>query len=268
MNRKIGVAAAGVVISLAAVTGCSNTASNVPASPISVLRAALAAASKDNTVKATQSVTGNRQNYQMSVAQQFSPPRFSERATVGVGTTGVLKMSEVYDGTKLYLKVPQLSALVGRKPWVQIGPSSVGGADSSIQSLLGAAKDVAPNSSIAPLLASRDLKSLGTETVDGLRATCYSGTLDAAQVASMLPTNGLTADQVQQIKQSFQQDAITSETLDVWINSENLPVRQKSLATTKVGTVTTTIGYSDWGAPVSITDPPRSEVGMLKSSAF
>jgi len=235
-----------------------------------VLQAALAAAGKDNTVKVTESISSNGLDVRMSGAQQFSPLRISQDVTMSAGapTAGLPALSEIYDGTNLYLKAPQMSTVDGGKPWALVDPVRAASAGNSIQSLLGGAQEETPNSSIAPLLASVDLRSLGAGSVDGVRATQYSGTLDAAQVSSMSPADGLTADQVQQIKQSFQRDSVSSETVYVWIDSDNLPVRQGSLVTTDIGTITTTIDYSDWGTAVSITDPPADEIGALDSSAY
>ena len=269
MHQKIGVAAAGAAIALAAVAGCSATkaatksATNIVLSPLAALQTALTTANNHNTVKVTGSTTTSGVTVQLNGSMQFSPLALSMSINSSGGATGALTMSEIYDGTNFYLQDSQLSMMDGGKPWAKFSLSSLGAAGSSLQSLLNAAKNETPTSSLEPLLASGDVKSLGTETVAGVQATHYSGTLTAAQVESLAPSQGLTAAQVQEIKTTMQQSGMTSETIDVWIGSNNLPVQEKAVVTTASGTADTTMQFTDWGAPVSITAPPADQVGDL-----
>jgi hypothetical protein len=276
MNRKIrAITATGVMmsLSLAAVSGCAGkstagSADHVPLTPVGVVQAALLASAADNSVHVTENLSGNGTVAQMSGTQQLSPPKVDESLTMDIGGASTLKATEIYDGTNFYLGAPQLSTVDGGKPWARIEPSSASGAGHSIESLLDSARDQAPSSTLVPLLASKDLKSLGAATVEGTRATGYSGTLSAAQLNSISPAGDLTADQIKQLKQSFQQDSVSTETVEVWIDSENLPLRVTQAVTTALGTADTAIDYADWGAPVTITDPPGNEVGTLNSSAL
>lgn len=269
MHRKAAAAVAGAALAAAAVTGCSATkaatksATSVVLTPINALQAALTTANKDNTVKVTGTVTSTGLNLKMSGVEQFQPLEMSMDLTMSMSETGDMTLSEIYDGTNFYLKDPQLASVDGGKEWAKYDLSSMGGAGSSIQSLLNSAKNQTPTSSLQPLLASGDLKSLGSATVDGQQTTHYSGTLTSDQIATLTSRNGLSAAQVQEIKQMQQTAGIQSETIDVWIGSNNLPVQMKSVAQTSTGQAATTMAFSDWGAPATITAPPADQVGTL-----
>jgi hypothetical protein len=273
MYRKIGLAATGAALAVVAVAGCSaaksvtKTASNVMLSPLDALQTALTTANKDNTVKVTGSVSASGVNMQMNGVEQFAPLEMSMNVTIDSAATGDMTMSEVYDGTTFYLKDPELASLDGGKPWAKYDLSGMGAAGSSAQSMLTSAKNETPTASLEPLLASGDLKSLGSATVDGQQTTHYAGTLTSAQIASLTARQGLTAAQAQQVKQLMQSGGIQSETIDVWIGSNNLPVQVKTVADASTGAASTTMVFSDWGAAAAITDPPADQVGTLTMPA-
>lgn len=265
MQKKIGIVALGATLSLTAVAGCSATkaATSIVTSPLAAVQAAFTKVSGDNTVKVTGTISAAGTNIQLSGSEQFSPAKVAMTLSTSGGATGAMNMSEIYDGTNFYIQDAQFASMDGGKPWAQINLSGLGGAGSSIQSLLDSVKNQSPTTQLEPLLASGDLADLGPATVNGTQTTHYSGTLTEAQVTALAPTQGLSAAQVQQIKQLMQAGGLTSETIDVWIDSNNLLTQLKDSATTSAGISTTTMDFTDWGAPVSITDPPASEVGTL-----
>jgi len=269
MNKKMGIVALGATISLTALAGCSATksagsvAGSLVLSPLAAVQAAFTKVSNDNSVKVTGTITSSGTTVQLSGTEQFSPVKVAMTMTTSGSATGALTIGEIYDGTNFYIQNAEFSALDGGKPWAEIDLNSLGGAGSSIESLLSGVKNESPTSALEPLLASGDLKNLGPATVGGVATTHYAGTLTGAQVESLAPTQGLSAAQVAQIKQLLQAGGVTSETIDVWIDSNNLLTQMKSSVVTASGTSTTSMQFSDWGAPVSITDPPASEVGTL-----
>jgi hypothetical protein len=273
----MGIVALGATVSLTALAGCSATATSTAAktaggvagagsialSPLAAVQAAFTQVSNDNSVKVTGTSTTAGTTVQMSGDMQFAPLKMSMTISTSGGATGALNMSEIFDGTNIYLQDPQFASLDGGKQWAEINFSALGPMGGSLTSMFDSMKNDSPTSQLEPLLASGDLKSLGTETVDGQQATHYSGTLTGAQVAAMTPSQNVTAAQVQQIKQLIQAGGITSETIDIWIGSNNLPVQEKVAVTSAAGTTDSTMDFSDWGSAGSITDPPASEIGTL-----
>ncbi|MFH9010683.1 hypothetical protein ACH4C6_04840 [Streptomyces sp. NPDC017943] len=106
-----------------------------------------------------------------------------------------------------------------------------------------------PDQSVKLLLASRDVRKVGRETVRGRAATHWSGTVDADDVTDAGLRGQLT-------------DAgVTSETLDVWVDGRDLLVKKVEKARTATGVTTQTAYYTDYGVPVRAQRPPRADTG-------
>ncbi|MFI5976682.1 hypothetical protein [Streptomyces sp. NPDC051452] len=114
-----------------------------------------------------------------------------------------------------------------------------------------------PNQSVQMLLASGDVKKVGSETVSGTRTTHYSGTVDVASLAGK--STNLGADQLAALKKQLAQSGITNDTIDIWINDQNLLVKKTEKADTAHGAMTNTTYYSDYGVPVTAQAPPAAD---------
>jgi hypothetical protein len=288
MYKKIGVAALGTAVSLVAVAGCTassttpsgktsgaastaassgGTGGSGSVSPASVLLTALTKATGDNSVTITGTVTGGTAGTttKMSGVEQFSPLKSSITINSSGGAAGTTAVTAIYDGTNYYLNDPQLSSMAGGKSWVEFNLSSMGALGSSMGGLINSLKTESPTSYLSAMVASGDLKDVGTDTLNGVQTTEYTGTLTGAQAATLVSSvNGLTAPEVQELKQLFTAGGIQSETMTAWVNSDNLPVQVTETNTsTSLGTTTDITDFTDWGAPVTITDPPAAEVGTF-----
>ncbi|MGV9353379.1 hypothetical protein [Streptomyces misionensis] len=119
------------------------------------------------------------------------------------------------------------------------------------------ARSTTPNQTVQALLASHDVHKVGAETVSGVRATHYAGTLDIADFARR--NGGLGADRLAALKKQLQASGVTTETLDVWISDQNLLVKKSERADTANGLMTNTTYYSDYGVKVSPVAPPAAD---------
>ncbi|OIJ96474.1 hypothetical protein BIV25_18075 [Streptomyces sp. MUSC 14] len=119
-----------------------------------------------------------------------------------------------------------------------------------------------PNSSVQMLLASGDVKKVGEEPVSGARATHYSGTVNVADLAGR--SSNLTAEQMSALKAQLDTAGITTETIDIWINDQNLLVKKSEKAHTAKGELTNTASYSDYGVQVSAEAPPAGDTKDFK----
>ncbi|MEU0006520.1 hypothetical protein ABZ079_20155 [Streptomyces sp. NPDC006314] len=124
-----------------------------------------------------------------------------------------------------------------------------------------------PNQSVKMLLASGDVKKVGEETVSGAHTTHYSGRVDVADLAGK--SSNLGADQLAALKKQLSQAGVTTDTVDIWINDENLLVKKTEKADTANGTMTNTTYYSDYGVKVTAEAPPAGDTkdfaDLLKS---
>ncbi|QEV19634.1 hypothetical protein [Streptomyces alboniger] len=119
------------------------------------------------------------------------------------------------------------------------------------------AQKTTPNQSVKMLLASGDVKRVGKETVRGTEATHYRGTVDVADFTGK--NSDLDEQQMKELKQQFQQAGLTTETIDIWVNSDDLLVKKVEKADMKTGSFSQTAHYSDYGTPLSVQKPPASD---------
>lgn len=269
MQKKIAIAAVGAAASLAAMAGCSsaatgaNTTANSGSSAINAVQAAYSTASGDNTVTMTGTVKSPTTSEQMTGAMSFSPLELSMTVDMTGGAMSGSNVAVIYDGTSFYLKSPEFASFDGGKQWLGVNLTSLGSLGATVQSELNGLKNESPTTQLQPLLASGDLKDLGPATVNGTQTTHYSGTLDNAQVQALASVKGLTSAQLAQMKALLQQSGVSTETIDVWIDSHNLPVQETIVQNASSGATTTTLDFSNWGAPVSITAPPADQTGTF-----
>ena len=273
MHKRFGLMAAGAAVALAAAAGCTSAAKSsggstgsggnpVQLSPVAEIQAALSKASGDKTVHVTGTISSAAVTGTIDAQEQFGDQiKMSVNMAMG-GTT----ISEVWIGDTLYMKIPQLSSELGGKPWAKLSLSSMGTLGSTFQSLIDSAKNTDPSAQLQPLLASGDIHKVGTETVDGVQAAHYSGTVDPATAfdGSQAAKN-LTAAQIAQLKSLMKAGGVTKETIDVWVASDGLPVRETVSMNTSAGATKVDMHLSGWGKPITVTAPPADQVSDLAS---
>ncbi|MEU0334146.1 hypothetical protein [Streptomyces sp. NPDC006193] len=156
----------------------------------------------------------------------------------------------------------------GGKHWIRYAYddlAKVGGASGSY--MKDQFQNATPNQSVKMLLASGDVKKVGEETVAGVHATHYKGTLNVAELADR--TSNLGAEQLSALKKQLSQAGVTTDTVDLWIDDQNLLVKKSEKADTANGAMTNTTYYSDYGVKVAAEAPPaddtRDFADLLKS---
>ncbi|MFI5687796.1 hypothetical protein [Streptomyces sp. NPDC051636] len=129
-------------------------------------------------------------------------------------------------------------------------------------------QNTTPNQSVKMLLASGDVKKVGEEKVSGVHTTHYSGTVNVADLADK--SSNLSASQLADLKKQLDQAGVTTDTVDIWINDQDLLVKKIEKADTANGAMTSTAYYTDYGVKVSAQEPPASDTkdfkDLMKSS--
>ncbi|MDQ1028653.1 hypothetical protein QF035_006235 [Streptomyces umbrinus] len=123
-------------------------------------------------------------------------------------------------------------------------------------------QNTTPNQSVKLLLASGDVKKVGEEKVRGENTTHYSGTVDVADLAG--ESSNLTADQLADMKRQLEQAGVTTETIDIWVNDEDLLVKKVEKGELATGSMSSTAFYSDYGVKVSTEEPPAGDTADFK----
>lgn len=282
-RARIGFrAAAAATVVAAAAAGCSGgggstaaptgtpTATASPtgtaAAAIQLVSDVMAKADAAGTVRIQGTVTSSSTGTMtVSGQEQYSPGLEMSMSMQVQGQT----MSEVLIGTTFYMDYPALSAEMGGKPWGRIDLGKADGALGSLSSLANTARTYNPTTQLRALIATGQVSSFGTETVDGQQATHYQGKLTVSQMLDQ--AYGLTAAQTRQLKDTLQATGVTFELIDLWVGANQLPVEVKYVARSAAGQVSTDMQLSDWGKPVEIGAPPASQVfdmtGRLATAA-
>ncbi|WP_328495883.1 hypothetical protein OHS59_26490 [Streptomyces sp. NBC_00414] len=123
-------------------------------------------------------------------------------------------------------------------------------------------QNTTPNQSVKLLLASGDVEKVGEEKVRGENTTHYSGTVDVADLAGK--NSALSADQLADLKSQLQQAGVTTETIDIWVNDENLLVKKAEKGELATGSMSSTAYYSDYGVQVSAEEPAADDTADFK----
>ncbi|MET8946330.1 hypothetical protein ABZX30_22790 [Streptomyces sp. NPDC004542] len=129
-------------------------------------------------------------------------------------------------------------------------------------------QNTTPNQSVKLLLASGDVKKVGEEKVAGVQTTHYSGTVNVADLAGK--SSNLSAGQLADLKKQLSQAGVTTDTVDIWIDDQNLLVKKVEKADMATGRMTSTAYYTDYGVKVSAEEPPAGDTkdfkDLMKSS--
>ncbi|WP_069171192.1 hypothetical protein [Streptomyces griseus] len=155
------------------------------------------------------------------------------------------------------------AANVGGKHWIRYGYAD-------LSELAGASGEVmkeqmqnsTPQQGVNALLASGDVEKVGQEDVRGVATTHYSGTVDVAELTAK--TSALDAGQLAAFKKQLSGLGITTETVDIWVDKDNLLVKKTEKGETKTGALNSTVFYSDYGTEVRVEKPAAADTVDFK----
>ncbi|WP_405870089.1 MULTISPECIES: hypothetical protein [unclassified Streptomyces] len=178
---------------------------------------------------------------------------------------GTTSMEARYLPDAYYAKMGEKFAeQAGGKHWIRYGYddlADLGGSSGAY--LKDQMQNTTPNQSVKLLLASGDVKKVGTEKVRGVNTTHYAGTVDVADLAGK--NSNLTASQLAGLKKQLTQAGVTTETVDIWVNDQDLLVKKIEKGQMSAGEYTQTAYYSDYGVKVSATKPAASDTEDFKA---
>ena len=249
----------------AGASGTSSPAAGGTQAPTAAIQAALAmeTTGNDKTVTISGTIAAAGGTSQISGQEEFAPDFGVSMNLASAGST----VSEVLIGDTIYLKVPQDSSqLDPGKSWFELDVSDLGPFGSVFSSMIDSAKNTDPAQLLESMLAANDLTAVGTQTINGVQTTHYSGTVDPATAYdSAAAKQYLTPTQIQQLKSLASLMGTSTEKMDVWIAADGLPAQIEIADTLTTGTFTVTEEFTKWGQPVDITAPPASEVQNMGS---
>lgn len=150
------------------------------------------------------------------------------------------------------------------KSWLRVAPAvwGRGGVDNQSYGILPSQLQASPIAQSTLLTGSKDLRLIGTETVDGAKTTHYKGTVDSKSLIRG------SLDQFMMLEVS---DPLT---MDVWIDgdgrTEQFRMRAEhndSMVGTGDGPLDLTVTFLDVNQPVTIKAPPAKDTTPLAAEA-
>ena len=187
---------------------------------------------------------------------------------------------DIETGGILYAQVPaaEQSQVPGDKPWISVNLNQVDQAKvgKSFAQLSSVTSDD-PSQLLGQLQSiSDDVTTVGNEPLNGVSTTHYRATVDLNKEAASVRAKA--GDKAAAVITRHEQ-ALGTHTLpvDVWVGADHL-VRQyrtqvpippsSSGGPAGSGTVALTMAFSDFGAPVTVTPPPSSEVADVTNQVL
>lgn len=153
---------------------------------------------------------------------------------------------------------PTIAQADGGKPWLKYGYSDLaklmGSSGTAMQDEF---QNANPTRSVQMIIGSGDVKAVGSESVRGVRATHYQGTVDVSKLVGS--QSGLDPATAERVRAQLKEEGVTTDRIDVWVDGHGLLVKKSERATMSSGSITSTAYYSDYGVPVSVTAPPAAQ---------
>ncbi|MXM62321.1 hypothetical protein GR925_02365 [Streptomyces sp. HUCO-GS316] len=178
---------------------------------------------------------------------------------------GTTSMEARYLPDAYYARMGEkFAAQAGGKHWIRYGYddlADLGGSSGAY--LKDQMQNTTPNQSVKLLLASGDVKKVGEEKVRGVDTTHYSGTVDVADLAAK--NSSLSESQLAGLRKQLEQAGVTTQTVDIWVNDQNLLVKKVEKGKMTNGELTQTAYYSDYGVKVSAEKPPADDTEDFKA---
>ncbi|MDX5571254.1 hypothetical protein ACWGBY_04430 [Streptomyces griseus] len=156
-----------------------------------------------------------------------------------------------------------MAANLGGKHWIRYSYedlAELGGASGDV--MKDQIQNSTPEQGVKALLASGDVKKVGQEDVRGVSATHYSGTVDVADLTAK--NSELDAEQLAAFKEQLALAGVTTQTVDIWVDKNDLLVKKTERGEMKTGTFNSTLFYSDYGTEVPSEKPAASDTVDFK----
>ncbi|MFI6476454.1 DUF1396 domain-containing protein [Nonomuraea sp. NPDC050663] len=162
-------------------------------------------------------------------------------------------------GDTAYFKVDALNQMLGSaKPWVQVKLTDMGPA-AEVQKYLDQVRQFDLATVTAMVTASKDVKQAGTESVNGVDTTRYSGTFPVELALQQLP-----AEQQERARQNLAE--LKDVKFDIWVGSDGLPRKLALNGAHEGATLNANLFFKGFNEKVSIEAPPADQTGPLPTN--
>jgi hypothetical protein len=264
--------AAGVTLAALALGGgaVACTKSDAEQSPAMTPAAAVAKAAKK-----TEAITSLRYRMTGRVPEQgrvsgeaalsMKPPAMSMKMTTeDKAADGQVEIRLV--GKAMYIGGgAQVAKELDGKSWIKFDMSALGAGKQLNADQLGAGQaDRNPAAESTFLTGSKDVKEVGTETVDGVQTKHFKGTVTLeAFRESLKGKDKATREKREKSLDQYEKMGIDALTMDMWIDGDDHTKQFRMQGDADKGTLDMTITFLDFNKPVTVEAPPAKDTADL-----
>ncbi|MFJ6838247.1 DUF1396 domain-containing protein [Streptomyces sp. NPDC091209] len=147
------------------------------------------------------------------------------------------------------------------KHWIKFDMSALG-ADKELNAgrLGGGAADKNPATESTFLTGAKDVKKVGTETVDGVRTTHYKGKVTLDEFRKSLRSEDKTTREARQKSlDQYTKMGVDALTMDMWVDGTDHTKQFRMRGTADKGPLDMTVTFLDFDKPVTVTAPPAKD---------
>jgi len=234
-------------------------------SPLAALKLASQRTDQQDSAKVDGTIKSPLANSDMSGAMDWSDGMranmtMKSKGGAGASATGGDKPVSVrYTPDAMFIDAAAMGLPAQGKQWIKYDYDAFakqGGASGAY--LKDQMQNNNPSRSVQLLLATGQVKKVGTEDVRGVEATHYTGEVKVSEMART-QSKGLSKSELDALQKQLEQSGADSETVDLWIDNKNLLVKKREQAESKTGATDSTVYYSDYGTKVTVEEPASSE---------
>jgi hypothetical protein len=269
-NKVIVTCAAGAAVLLAA--GCGSGGLHTAAQALSAQQAITLAANQAKRLDSFGSTVSIAMSGTVSgtiagtVHLRTRPSRLADAdfSTFDVGGQNVPGgMHEIVTTRSIYLKMALLAQEL-HKPWVKIPFSQLQhGSGINVSQLTQQVQSNNPLVQTQMLTAAKHVRAVGTQTIDGVRTTHYTGSYPLSAGLARLPASERAVAQ-----RGLGTLGIKTARFNVWIDGQHQTRKIVVTETGGVETVKVTMQVTSINQPVSVALPPASQVATIPASAL
>jgi hypothetical protein len=279
--RVAAVALVATVAFVAAGCGGSSTTSSSSMTPLELVSQAVSKTTKADSAKFRMALTetlgplgpvtvnaeGTSNTATRSAKMTMDLSSVAQFVGADAGEPGDWQGEVIVDGSNPkavveYMRVPAFSKLIpNAKPWLKIDLNTLTkGQGIDFTQFLQTAGGQDPTQALQMLRSVGDVKEVGTEQIDGVDTTKYSGTLDPRKLARKF-SGGSYGKMLEQM-------GTKAIPVTVWLDADGYVRKlEESLSAQVPGTGTVDLkiaaNLSDFGTPVSVTPPAADETTDL-----
>lgn len=271
-SRPAAVAAAAGAVAVVLAAGCSSGSGLPAAGGLSPGRAITLAAQQAQRVNSAAYTLSVRVSGATSAAiQGHVVMRIRPSVQMNLDVTSLTSaghsvpggMQEIVTGKTLYLKLAALQREVG-KPWLAIPFAQMQHISGiNLSQMIQQAQANNPLVQTRMLAVSKNVKVAGTQSIDGVATTEYTGSYPVSAGLDRLPASlrGMAQRQMQQL-------GITDMTFRVWIDGQHMTRKLVAHATGSSEQMTVQTQITGVNQATGISAPPHGQVATIPTSAL